>query len=142
MKDIIKKTITGVITGFVTLSLLFGLVPDKVQPDLSGGPSPFTVQSYKSANASTTTYTVGPQEDTEIMATTTNRCWANISNFDARDLYISFTASTTAATVGDGLYIVASSTYEFDTDNRYIGPVQAIKPIATSTISVTEFICK
>lgn len=134
MSEYLKKTVSIVLVTYLVLGGLTWLLPEKFEPNLGGGPRPYDAQSYLSA--STTSFTLGATS-ARLLATSTARGYAVITNNSAENMYLNF--SDIAATANNGLLITASSTYEIDTDNLYQGAITGISPSGDISVLITEF---
>lgn len=86
--------------------------------------------------ASTTAFTLG-NSSTRILATSTQRWYAIISNTGTSSVYLNINNDNAAAD-DTGILLTASSTFTINKDNLWQGSVTAISPRGTDALTVTE----
>lgn len=88
------------------------------------------------SQASTTAWTIGPQNSTTVLNARANRGCIILSNNGLRNIYYRFDA--TAATQDNGILLTGSSTIIYSESVPYRGVVTAFSSVASTTLLVTE----
>ncbi len=125
----------------IALALLIGIsglaisiyqgVQNKVITNLGGS---FAEKNY--ASATTTAWSIGPQESKTVLAAKGNRGCIILSNNGPRDVY--YRLDSTSATSSTGILLTASSTVYITETLPYRGAVTAMSAVASTTLLVTE----
>ena len=103
------------------------------------------VVGYSCSVSTVTRVAVGDDLTTAVLASSTNRLWARIqlvqtaAGVATSSVFVHYSES--AATTNNGMELSTTTPFlEFGlkTDNPYTGPVNAITPVASTTVLVTE----
>lgn len=136
----IKKILNSFFVGTgILLSILFaaGMYMYTSQPLGGGADGAVSTKSKTSTNAS-----VGADISRQILATSTDRTMAVITNLSPNQpLFLSMNADAPAV-AQKGLVVATSSSYAITYPNLYVGAVQGILATgaaASSTIAIIEF---
>lgn len=132
------QTSTKVILLIAFLALLGGVIFSQKGSDNEGQDLRGEFGSSVYASASTTAWSIGPQESKTIVPARGSRGCLILSNNGVRDVYYRF--DSTAATQSNGILLTASSTIVYGETVPYTGAVTAMAVTASTTLLVTECI--
>lgn len=127
-----KIILTIAVAFIVTVVIGFAFGRVSSPPNLSGQLS--TSNSWI-VTATSSKETVASTTSSQILATSTSRLWANISNLSGTAITCRFDGGAPAS-LNRGILINASSTYEINANNLYLGSVDCISQGATANLFV------
>ncbi len=130
-----QNTMKNLLIAVLALAALVlgGLVLTEGEVERAGGPAAVNDFSGVVSNSSVE---VGPGNSEQVAATSTSRKYLVLSNDSAEAVYLSF---SNPASVNSGMLLAASSTYEINPDNLFVGSVHAITTgAASSSVLIIE----
>ena len=116
------------------LTLILGIAIGISLPSQLSDDAP-SVGGYLSSRATNTSAAV-TNTSSQILAASSSRTYAAITNDGANVVYLSFGSTAVA---GSGIRLSTSSApYEINSENLYPGAIYAITPTGTSTVSIVQ----
>lgn len=123
----------AVFLGVYAAAVVNGIIPSPVAPQYQGGAVGFN-DFYTATQANVQ---VGPDVSVAVLATSSGRIWANFSNGSSTAVYLCFSGNP--CSVGTGILLSASSSYQIGPDNAYTGVVHARAMASTSLMVSSKY---
>lgn len=129
---IVVRSIVGLIIGLI-VTLVMVVAIKTSTPNTGGG-----FQQYGLYSQTSTSSSVSLSSDLRLVATgTQNRVLRFTPSASCTQGFYLSLANDKAATVADGMFVAASSSFQLDANNRYTGSVRGISNGDTCVLNVT-----